>query len=72
MTTPSNSQIANSLLQIFTRNCKVNNQLNYGVIHGFPALRKAVITHVKKYDILSRVFIIAADASLAFRDTRSG
>ena len=25
---------------------------NYGVIQGFPALRKAVTTHVKKYDIL--------------------
>ena len=32
---------------------------NYGVIQGFPALRKAVTTHVKKYDIFSRVFDIA-------------
>ena len=33
--------------------------INYGVIQGFPALRKAVTTHVKKYDIFSRVFDIA-------------
>ena len=32
--------------------------LNY-FIKGFPALRKAVTTHVKKYDIFSRVFDIA-------------
>ena len=25
--------------------------MNYGVIQGFPALRKAVTTHVKEYDI---------------------
>ena len=33
--------------------------INYGVIQGFPAMRKAIITHVKKYDIFSRVFYIA-------------
>ena len=33
--------------------------INYGVIQGFPALRKAVKAHAKKYDILSRVFDIA-------------
>ena len=32
--------------------------LNY-FIKGFPALRKAVTIHVKKYDIFSRVFDIA-------------
>ena len=35
------------------------NNINYGVIQGFPALRKAVTTHVKKLDIFSRVFDIA-------------
>ena len=33
--------------------------INYGVIQGFPALRKAVTTHLKKYGIFSRVFDIA-------------
>ena len=33
--------------------------LVYGVIKGFPALRKAVTIHVKKYRIFSRVFNIA-------------
>ena len=33
--------------------------INYGVIHGFPAPRKAVTTHVKKYDTFSRVFDFA-------------
>ena len=33
--------------------------INYVVIQGFPALRKAVTTHVKKYDIFSLVFDIA-------------
>ena len=32
--------------------------INYGVIQGFPALRKAVTTYVKKYDIFY-VFDIA-------------
>ena len=33
---------------------------NYGVIQGFPALRKVVTTHSReKYDIFSRVFDIA-------------
>ena len=31
--------------------------INCGVIQGFPALRKAVTTHVKKYRIFSRVLI---------------
>ena len=31
--------------------------MNYGVIQGFPALRKAVTTHVKEY--FSRVLDIA-------------
>ena len=34
-------------------------QINYGVIKRFPAMRKAATTHVKKYDIFSRVFDIA-------------
>ena len=33
--------------------------INYGVIQGFPAMRKAVIRHVEKYDIFSHVFYIA-------------
>ena len=33
--------------------------INYGVIQGFPALRKAVTTRVKKYRIFSRVFVIS-------------
>ena len=33
--------------------------INYGVIQGFPAMRKAIIRHVEKYDIFSRVFYIA-------------
>ena len=32
-------------------------QINCGVIQGFPALTKAVTTHVKKYDIFSRLLI---------------
>ena len=31
--------------------------INCGVLQGFPALRKAVATHVKKYRIFSRVLI---------------
>ena len=34
-------------------------RVNYGVIQGFLALRKAVTTHSKKYDIFWRVFDIA-------------
>ena len=30
--------------------------INYGIIQGFPALRKSVTTHVKKCDIFPRVF----------------
>ena len=33
--------------------------INYGVVQGFPVLRKAVTTHVKKYDIFSCAFDIA-------------
>ena len=33
--------------------------INYGVIQGFLALRKALTTHVKKYRIFPRVFDIA-------------
>ena len=33
--------------------------VNYGAIQGFLALRKAVATHSKKYDIFWRVFDIA-------------
>ena len=33
--------------------------INYDVIQGFLALRKAVTPHEKKYDIFSRVFNIA-------------
>ena len=33
--------------------------LNYGVIQGFPAVRKAVTTHVKKFEIFTLVFDIA-------------
>ena len=32
--------------------------INCNVIQGFPALGKVVTTHVKKYDIFSRVFDI--------------
>ena len=48
--------------------------INYGVIQGFLALRKALTTHVKKYRIFPRVFDrqSAADTSFAFRATRSG
>ena len=38
---------------------KIIYHVNYGVRQGFPALRKAVITDVKKYDVFSRVFDIA-------------
>ena len=38
---------------------KIIYHINYGVRQGFPALRKAVITDVKKYDVFSRVFDIA-------------
>ena len=47
--------------------------LNYGVIQGFPALRKVVTTHEKKYDNFLRVFDITNQLlSLTFRATRSG
>ena len=42
----------------FTLLIKPNYHINCGVIHhDFPALRKAVTTHVKKYRIFSRVLI---------------
>ena len=48
--------------------------INYCVIQGFPALRKAVTTHVEKIWYIS-TFVwyrqSAADKSLAFRATRS-
>ena len=34
--------------------------------------KEAITTHVEKYEILSRVFDIAADETLAFRDPPSG
>ena len=37
--------------------------MNYGVIQGFPVLRKAVTTHVKEYDIFSRLLDIAFGAT---------
>lgn len=37
---------------------KESSFTDFGLIQGFPALRKAVITHVKKYDNFSRVFNI--------------
>ena len=47
--------------------------LNYGVIPGFPALKKVVTTHVKKYDNFLHEFDIANQMlSLAFRATWSG
>ena len=33
--------------------------LNYGVIQGFPAVRKAVTAHVEKFEIFTLVFDIA-------------
>ena len=30
--------------------------INYGVLQGFPALRKAVTTYLKRYRIFSRVY----------------
>ena len=51
-------------------NCQVTAKLFYhincGVIQGFPALRKAVTTHVKKYSQS------ATNTSLAFSATQSG
>ena len=47
--------------------------LNHGVIQGFPALKKVVTTHVKKYDNFLHEFDIANQLlSLAFRVTWSG
>lgn len=41
------------------KNLLLQTVANRGVIQGFPALRKAVITYVKKYDNFSPVFDIA-------------
>ena len=48
--------------------------INCGVIQGFPALKKAVTTHVKNYDIFHVLISSqsAADTSLDFEATRSG
>ena len=34
---------------------KMSYHINCGVIQGFPGMRKAVTTHVKKYRIFSRM-----------------
>ena len=34
------------------------NHINCSVVQGFPALRKAIITQVKKYDNFPYVFVI--------------
>ena len=50
-------------------------QINYDAIQGFPALRKAVTTHMKKKKYFFTCVWYrqsAADTSLAFRTTRSG
>ena len=39
-------------------NSIIFHHINYGVIQGFLALRKAVPTHVKKYCIFSHVFAV--------------
>ena len=36
------------------KNCVYH--INYGVLQGFPALRKAVTTYLKRYRIFSRVY----------------
>ena len=46
--------------------------VNCGVIQGFPALRKAVTTHVKKISYFSTCVDIPNYTSLAFGATRSG
>ena len=46
-----------ALLVIITTNNIYISHINCGVIQGFPALRKAVTTHVKKYRIFSRSLI---------------
>ena len=53
---------------------KLIYHINYGVIQGFPALRKAVTTHEKKQRIFHVCLIspISCWTSLAFRATRSG
>ena len=51
------------------------HDIYYGVVEGFPALRKALTAHEKQNDIFfSRVWYrqSAADTSLAFRATQSG
>ena len=46
-----------ALLVIITTDNIYISHINGGVIQGFPAMRKAVTTRVKKYRIFSRVLI---------------
>ena len=46
-----------ALLVIITTDNIYISHINCGVIQGFPALRKAVTTQVKKYRIFSRALI---------------
>ena len=46
-----------SLLVIITTDNMYISHINCGVTQGFPAMRKAVTTRVKKYRIFSRVLI---------------
>ena len=46
-----------ALLVIITTDNMYTSHINCGVIQGFPALRKALTTHVKRYRIFSRVLI---------------
>ena len=43
----------------FVKHVKLFYHINCGVVQGFPALRKAVTTHVKKYRIFSTCVDIA-------------
>ena len=43
---------------LFSCSTRHLTRINNGVIQGFPAPRKDVTSHVKKYDIFSRVFDI--------------
>ena len=53
----STSEIRTIQLAAIKRRYIYIYHINCGVIQGFPALRKAVTTHVKKYRIFSRVLI---------------
>ena len=46
-----------ALLVIITTDNMYTSHINCGVTQGFPALRKALTTHVKRYRIFSRVLI---------------